>query len=150
MLRRLAIAALACGAIVLASGCAVNRMSATASPDSGLADARRYHVVQETGDDRGIQNLLQANLARRGYTASAGQASARPADADVLVTYADRWMWDFTMYMVELTVTFRNPSNNFPLATGNSYHTSITRKSPEEMVDEVLGNIFGKIKETGK
>jgi len=28
-----------------------------------------------------------------------------------------------------------------PIATGNSLHTSLTRKSPEEMVDEVLSNI---------
>jgi hypothetical protein len=44
--------------------------------------------------------------------------------------------------MLELTVQFRNPSNNFPMATGNSFHTSLTRKSPPEMVDEVLTNIF--------
>lgn len=150
MLKRLAVAVLACGAVALGSGCAVNRMSATASPDSGLADARTFYVAQETGDDRGIQNLIRDNLARRGYEASAGQEGAKPAGADVLVTYVDHWMWDLSMYMLELTITFRNPSNNFPMATGNSYHTSITRKSPEEMVDEVLGNIFAKAKETKK
>jgi hypothetical protein len=32
------------------------------------------------------------------------------------------------------------------LAVGNSYHTSLTRKSPEEMVDEVLTNIFNASK----
>jgi len=31
--------------------------------------------------------------------------------------------------------------NNFPLATGNSLHTSLTRKSPREMAEEVVGNI---------
>jgi hypothetical protein len=148
MPRRLAIAALACGVISLGSGCAVNRMSASAAPDSGLADARTFYVVLENGDDRGIQNLIRDNLARRGYQASAGAEGAKPADADVLVTYVDHWMWDMSMYMLELTITFRNPSNNFPMATGNSYHTSISRKSPEEMVDEVLGNIFAKAKET--
>jgi hypothetical protein len=50
-------------------------------------------------------------------------------------------MWDITMYMLELTINFRDPKNNFPLASGNSFHTSLTRKSPEEMVDEVLNNI---------
>jgi hypothetical protein len=53
-------------------------------------------------------------------------------------------MWDITMYMLELTIVIRNPQNNFPIATGNSYHTSLTRKSPSEMVDEVLGNIFSE------
>ena len=31
---------------------------------------------------------------------------------------------------------------NVALATGNSYHTSLTRKSPKEMVDEVVDNIL--------
>jgi hypothetical protein len=51
-------------------------------------------------------------------------------------------MWDITMYLVELTVTIREPKSDYPLATGNSLHTSLTRLSPPEMVDEVVGNIF--------
>ena len=39
-------------------------------------------------------------------------------------------------------VTVRSPANDFPLATGNSMHTSLTRKSPEEMTDEVVSNIL--------
>jgi hypothetical protein len=50
-------------------------------------------------------------------------------------------MWDITMYMIELTIDFRDPKTSFPLATGTSMHTSLTRKSPEEMVEEVLTNI---------
>jgi hypothetical protein len=61
---------------------------------------------------------------------------------DALVTYKDKWMWDITMYMLELTITIRDPQNDYPLATGNSFHTSLTRKSPTEMVDEVVENIF--------
>jgi hypothetical protein len=43
--------------------------------------------------------------------------------------------------MLELTITLRDPKTNFPMAVGNSFHTSLTRKSSEEMVDEVLSNI---------
>lgn len=39
-------------------------------------------------------------------------------------------MWDITLYLLELTVKLRDPSNDFPLAVGNSFHTSLTRKSP--------------------
>jgi hypothetical protein len=51
-------------------------------------------------------------------------------------------MWDITLYLLELTITFRDRNNEFPLAVGNSYHTSLTRKSPGEMVDEVITNIL--------
>ena len=55
-------------------------------------------------------------------------------------------MWDMTMYMIELTVIVRDPASEFPLATGNSLHTSLTRKSPTEMVEEVTTNIFKGMK----
>jgi hypothetical protein len=57
-------------------------------------------------------------------------------------------MWDITLYLLELTVTLRDPTNAFPIALGNSYHTSLTRKSPEKMVDEVMTNIFNAAKQT--
>jgi len=44
--------------------------------------------------------------------------------------------------MVEMTVRMRNPESICPIVSGNFYDTSISRKSPEEMVDEVLTNIF--------
>ena len=77
--------------------------------------------------------------------ASIALVSADPepnVQADAVVTYVDRWMWDMTMYMLELTVVVREPKSDFPLATGNSFHTSLTRKSPKEMVDEVIDNIL--------
>ena len=58
------------------------------------------------------------------------------------MTYVDKWMWDITMYLLELTVTIRDPQSDFPLATGNSLHTSLTRLSPPDMVKEVLDNIY--------
>ena len=63
-------------------------------------------------------------------------------DVDAVVTYSDRWMWDFTMYMLSLDITLRDGRTGFPMAVGQSMHASLTRKSPEEMVREVLGNIF--------
>jgi hypothetical protein len=51
-------------------------------------------------------------------------------------------MWDITMYMLELTITIRDPKTDFPIATGNSFHTSLTRLSPKDMVNEVIENIY--------
>jgi hypothetical protein len=148
MLKSIALAAFAAGALQLSSGCAVNRATATVTPGADIGATRSYYVVKVPADQRGIQDLIRDGLARRGYSAKVGVDPAPPPGVDVLVTYVDRWMWDITMYMVELTIVFRNPANQFPLATGNSFHTSLTRKSPEEMVDEVLGNIFDKAKGT--
>jgi hypothetical protein len=106
---------------------------------------KTYYVVQQPKDERGIEKLISDNLTARGFVARTGpETSAAPAGVDAVVTYSDKWMWDITMYLLELTLTVRNPANNFPMATANSYHTSLTRKSPPEMVDEVLTNIFNE------
>jgi hypothetical protein len=81
-----------------------------------------------------------------GYEATAGEESDIPKDIDAVLTYRDKWMWDITNYMIELTVTVRDRENKYPLAVGNSYHTSLTRKSPEGMIEEVLTNIFKNAK----
>jgi hypothetical protein len=135
-------------ALTLMSGCAVNRATATLSPDADMSKIKTFYVVKTSSDGRGIDMLIKNNLSKRGFDATAGPELAQSAyQVDALVSYVDRWMWDMTMYMLELTITVRNPTNNYPLATGNSFHTSLTRKSPEEMVDEVLSNIFSSGKE---
>jgi hypothetical protein len=143
MLRRIVLLAPLVALLALSSGCAVNRATANVSPDADIAKVKSFYVVKTQGDERNIDKLISDNLQKRGFTAMSGpQPASRPAGVDAVVTYVDKWMWDMTMYMLELTVQFRNPSNNFPMATGNSLHTSLARKSPPEMVDEVLTNIF--------
>jgi len=93
-----------------------------------------------------VDKLIADKLRTKGYAVTVGEQPAGPVDA--MVTYVDKWMWDITMYMLELTITVREPKTDYPLATGNSYHTSLTRFSPPEMVNEVVENIIkeGKAK----
>ena len=129
-------------ALASLAACSVNRETAEITPGINLSAVKSFYVVKFDPDERGINGLIANQLTAMGYAATTGPEADKPKTVDAIVTYRDKWMWDMTMYMLELTVQFRNPSNNFPMATGNSYHTSLTRKSPPEMVDEVLTNIF--------
>ena len=126
----------------LMTGCAVNRATATVTPGSDLSKVKSAYVVKQPKDERGIDDLIAVNLEKRGYVVIKGPELSQPYGADVAVTYVDKWMWDITMYMIELTITLRDPQSGFPMAVGNSLHTSLTRKSPPEMVDEVIDNIL--------
>lgn len=132
--------------VTLSTGCAVNRASANVDKSANLEGLKSMYVVKLPKDERGINVLIADKLRTRGYLVTTGNNA--PSGVDALVTYADKWMWDITMYMLELTITVRDPKTEFPLAVGNSYHTSLSRKAPAEMVDEVVGNIFkeGKTK----
>ena len=127
-------------ASVFMTGCAVNRATATVDPSAQLDKLRTVQVKKLEGEDGSVRKLIADNLRARGYAvATDGQAQEK---VDAVVTYVDKWMWDITMYMLELTITVRDPKTDYPLATGNSFHTSLSRKSPAERVDEVISNIL--------
>lgn len=135
------------GILWFISGCAINKATASLTPGSSLSGVKSFYVVKLPEDKNGVDELIRKRLVAMGYSATVGPEKSPPYNADAVVTYVDKWMWDMTMYMIELTVTVRNPSSSFPMATGNSMHTSLSRKSPEEMVEEVLTNIFKASKE---
>ena len=124
-----------------AAGC-VNIATATVDPAADLSRVKSAYVVKLPKDERGVNKLIAEKLRTKGVAAATG-ADAKPAGpVDAIVTYADRWHWDMAMYMLELTITIRDPKNDFPIATGRSLHGSLTRKSPPEMVDEVVESIY--------
>lgn len=129
-------------ALLVAQGCSVNRATATLAPGADLTRIRDVYIVKEAGDDHNIDELMKTRLTKMGYTATNGPELPLPYKADAVLTYVDKWMWDMTMYMLELTIHVRDPRTSTSLAVGNSYHTSLSRKSPEAMVEEVLNNIF--------
>lgn len=124
----------------LMSGCAVNRATGSVDPSANLASLKTMYVKQIPADDN-TYTLIADKLRSKGITVTTG-TGAPTTNVDAVVTYIDKWMWDITMYMLELTITIRDPKSDFPLATGNSFHTSLTRLSPKEMVNEVVENIY--------
>lgn len=136
--------ALISGALALGAlqGCAVNRDNTYVSPDVDLLRLKKLHVVKLDADEHAVNNIIARELTKLGFEASTGLGASAPKDADALVTYQDRWQWDMTMYMIELKIQVREPRTGGLLAMGDSFHTSLTRKSPEEMAAGVLSNIF--------
>jgi hypothetical protein len=122
------------------TGCA-NRATAMVDPSARLDAMKTFHVVKHDKDTRDVNTVIADSLRGRGYTVTTSEEKPTTG-VDAIVTYVDRWMWDITMYMIQLTVQVREPKTEYPLATGNSLHGSLTRLSPPEMADEVLGNIF--------
>lgn len=141
MLKRVFAAACVLVALATTTGCAVNRAEATLMADADLSKVKTLYVVHSPTDKHDIDKDLKAAFEKRGFVVTAGPAQTPPYPQDAVVTYVDKWMWDLTMYMIELTVTVRSPINDFPMASGHSLHTSLTRKSPAEMADEVAANI---------
>lgn len=124
----------------MTTGCA-NHATANVSPSTNLAALKTMYVKKIPADGRKINELVADKFRSKGVTVTTGE-EAPPANVDAVVEYFDKWMWDMTMYMLELTININDPKTGAQLATGNSLHTSLTRKSPQEMVDEVVDNIY--------
>jgi hypothetical protein len=139
--RSIALASL-CAIVGATTGCASNRATATLMADADLSKVKTLYVVHADTDTHGVDNDIKTAFEKRGYAVTAGPALKPPYSQDAVITYVDKWFWDITMYELELTVTMRSPINDFPMATANSMHTSLTRKSPAEMADEVAANII--------
>jgi len=142
MFHRVSAAACLIVALATTTGCAVNRADATLMADADLSKVKSLYIVHSDASKHDVDKDLKTAFEKRGYVVTTGPAQTPPYPQDAVVTYIDKWMWDITMYMIELTVTVRSPVNDFPLASAHSMHTSLTRKSQAEMADEVAANVI--------
>jgi hypothetical protein len=125
--------------VVTTTGC-VNRATGSIEASTNLPSLKTMYIKRIPSDEA-THALIADKLRSKGVTVTSGLEAA-PGNVDAVVTYVDKWMWDMSMYMMELTITLRDPKTDAQLATGNSMHGSLTRKSPKEMVDEVVDNIY--------
>ena len=127
-----------CGAS-LAAGC-VSEQSGTIEPGANLGAMKAFYIVRDKDGD--VAKAIETDLARRGYSATAGSESAMPANAECMILFTDKWVWDITMYLLEVKVELVDPKTGALFASGRSYRTSLVRGSPEDMVREVFDRIF--------
>lgn len=139
-IRIIAMLVLAAAAVFL-SGC-VTQLKADVSPGTKLGEVKKLYVVKLPADGRGVDRMIADRLNAMGLKATNGERSAMPDDVDAIVTYQDKWMWDITMYMLELNVQLRQPKTEMAMASGHTLRTSLARKSPTELIEEVLNEIF--------
>ena len=126
----------------LISGCASTFSSSFKIHEADITKLKSFYVIKHEDDDRNTNVLIKDKLVKMGYKASTGQRANVPNDVDAVITYRDHWFWDITMFMLWLKVHIRTPQDGFPMARGESFRTSFARKSPEEMVNEVLEQLF--------
>ena len=125
------------------SGCSVVNQSSMTPPGVDLSGIEKIHVKWHEGDGRKINVVIKEQLLKMGFTATTDPVKPTANEVDAYLTYSDRWFWDITMYMLQLTIYIKDPNSDFILGAGKSYRTSLARGTPEFMAQEVLESIFG-------
>jgi lysyl-tRNA synthetase class I len=109
-----------------------------------LSRFKHIYVEHRLTDDRRLDEMIVQELLRLGYDASRGPLTMMPDNADAVLSYEDRWEWDFKTYLIELTVNVRTARTTKKLADGHFYQPTPNSKPPAEVVSKVLTPLFAK------
>lgn len=127
-------------AVVLLTFTGCSSMSARKVID--LSHYRRFYVEHRLADNHRIDEQIVAELKSLGYDASCGYLTMKPEGVDAIIAYEDRWTWDFKNYMIDFRLTMRDERTGKQVADGSFHQASITTKSPEEIIREVLTKLL--------
>ena len=107
-----------------------------------LAPFKRIYVVHRLTDDHRLDELFVRELTSLGHEASSGPITMMPENAEAVLTYTDRWEWDFKSYLIELAIELRTARSDKKLADGRYYQPSLKTKAPAEVIHDVLAPLF--------
>ena len=107
-----------------------------------LTDFKHIYVEHRLTDDHHIDEMFVHELQLLGHDASCGPLTLLPDNADAILTYADRWEWDFKTYLIELTVELRTARSDKKLADGRYFQPTPKAKPAPEVVHELLASLF--------
>ena len=124
--------------LALSAGCSSLNTRSVVS----LADFKHIYVEHRLTDDHHIDEMLVHELQQLGHEASCGPRTLLPDNADAILTYADRWEWDFKTYLIELTVELHTARTGKKLADGSYLQQTPKSKPPAEVVHELLASLF--------
>jgi hypothetical protein len=130
---------------LLMTGCA-SKVSSTAVPGASLKEKGTFYVVRFEPDKRNLNMIIANQLTSMGFNAAAGEKSDIPEDVDTVVTYVDQWQWDMSNYMIKIDIQFRDAKDGALIMSGNSFRTSLVRRTPETMIKETLEEMLKSTK----
>lgn len=130
---------LAC--VLLLAGC--SSLSGLKDPTAGIDQFKRIYVEHRLTDEQGIDRLVTQELRKLGYEAAYGPLTMMPDRVDAILSYEDRWAWDFRSYLIELNLQLRAVDTPRTFATARYFRPAITSvASPEEMVHLTVARLF--------
>ena len=135
---RLLFALFACA---LLAGCATTERR-VAVPGRSLKEVRRFFVVRNLKDNHGIEERIVRALRARGFEVESGPVTLQPDSAQAVISYEDRWAWDFSDHMVMLEINARDPKGFYPYVSASFVkHVAITTDA-EAVVSQVVGELL--------
>lgn len=125
---------------VLLTGC--SSLSTRTAPKTDLSSYHHFFVESRLADNHRIADQIVAELQGFGLDASSGPLTMLPDDADAIITYQDRWTWDFKSYLIDLDIEVHTARTIKPLAEGHYHQASMLTKPAADVIREILAPMF--------
>jgi hypothetical protein len=134
--------AVAASVVTLLTGCVSTDRHSYVAPDESLDETANYYIVFAEQDDQALHEVLREALEARGIAVSSGFRDREPGDTRYRIEYLGQWRWDITWYLLSFDMRIYDPRNDLLVAASSSLRTSLARREPRAMVDEVLDALF--------
>ena len=107
--------------------------------DSARAAGAHFFVERQPNDTRNLDAVLEESLRAHGVTITRDRAQA-----DFVVTYEDRWMWDMRMYLRDFSIEVRDAKTELVVGSGKSHQDSLaaTGDTFRDVIDRAVKAMF--------
>ena len=128
--------------LVVWSGCA--SYQANVAPGTQIVAYQRWWVKTNLNDNNGLDRLIVAVLQSHGFAAECGPLTLKPDNVHVVVSYRDRWSWDFKKHMTSLELFVEDTRQIEPVATAVYSGPASLNLSPREVVERLVKEMLEK------
>jgi hypothetical protein len=121
------------------AGCA--SYTAHVEPGTQFSTYRRFWVKSNLDDNHALDRLLVQTLKARGFEAEHGPLTMMPREAQAIVSYRDRWAWDFKNHMTGLEITVQDARSEQQVAAANFVGPASLTLTPLEVVERLVRDL---------
>jgi hypothetical protein len=111
-------------------------------PGTSLAGYKSFWVKSNLDDNHAIDRLLVQVLKGRGFQADFGPLTMMPRDTQVVVTYRDRWTWDFKDHMTSLEITMQDVRSEKQIAVASFVGPASMTAGSLEVAERLVGDLL--------
>ena len=118
---------------------------AQVEPGRNPASYQRFFVKSNFHDNNGIDIRIVRALQARGLEAERGPLTMLPRTAQAVVTYDDRWTWDFKNNITYLRIAVQDTRSERIIATATFSGPAALTTSPDEAIERLLVKLLGRV-----
>ncbi len=125
---------------LLLGGCA--SFDAQVEHGRSLAKVQRFFVESNLNDNHALDQQIAGAFKARGLEAETGPLTMMPDKTQAVVTFQDRWAWDFGDHLVFLRIAVRDTRSEQSFASVTYDARIPLRGSTEAIVARLVGRLF--------